>query len=83
MSVNVELHKVVVIFNGAHYGFISLAKAVSFIEQQYISEDYSKVYSEISSAINAGSNEDVDLIITDIDSYVDIYLDDSEDEDGE
>jgi len=83
VSVNTEKHKVVVMIRDFHCGFTSLSKAISFIEEQVNDDDYSKTFAELAQAMSAGSNEDVDLRIVDIDSYIDVYLDDEDDEDGE
>ena len=82
MAVNVDVHKVVVGFNGDHFGFTTLSKAIAFIEEQFADQDYSKVYAEIETAIGASVNDSVDVNIMDIDTFVDYFVSD-EDEDDE
>ena len=81
MSVNVNAHKVVVLVTGADdaFGFTSLSEAVNFIEQQYTGQDYAKVYNEIILSLGVAAGEESDLKVMDIDTYIDLFVDEDED----
>lgn len=79
IKINPDVHKIVVVWGSNTFGFVTLATAIGFIEQQSVGvNDYSKLVTSIATAMS--DDKDDDLQIFDIESYVDLFMDD-EDED--
>ncbi len=78
MTVNLQVHKIVVMLDDNACGFTSLSSAIQFIEEAYAGQDYSKIYTEIELGINDPANSD--LKIYDIDTYADTFIEDEEDD---
>lgn len=79
-AINVDVHKVVVVFEGTEFGFTSLAASIGFIEQQYAGvKDYNKVLNVIATAMSDDKADNVQIY--DIEMYSDLFIDDEDDED--
>lgn len=76
--VNPQEHKFVVVLDGNAFGFTTTAAAVSFIEEISAGRDASKLLIAIATAMGDGKGEDFGIY--DIESYVDLFMDDEDDE---
>lgn len=76
--VNPEMHKFVLAKGDSTIGFSNLTMLVATVEQFYLGEDGSKILARISEAMSDDKGDD--LQIFDIDTYVDLFMDNDEDD---
>jgi hypothetical protein len=82
VAVNIQKHKAVVVLNNdvkSAFSFPHLYSAVGFIERQVLEED--KVFTVVNDAFNDGAEYDGNHYqIFDMQSYVDIFIEDEDEE---
>ncbi len=80
-KVNPQVHSVVVVIEGDATGFISLHRAIRFIEETYLGEQAVKIFNAIATAMSDDKEDDFQIF--DIDTYADLFMDEDEAEDDE